>query len=409
MNRAVRTSLASILLAVVVGAAAPMSAAIAVTPENVSVDPEKVPKLARVEVPFEHPVTFEDALGVSEVAGADVVAYRYENPEVVGEYGLASDQTPAEFLASFREFYGTSPAVVAAIVMQDREAVTEGSARAQAPGLVVPLETAPFTPAPVAVDSPAVASLQENLARAESAKAIDRSSSASSAATASTWHPDYADIQIWDAGSYGMYFTEFISWYSLDTSPTYLQDHWGLEFQVDIYTSHPDYQGGSRPFCNGGYKERPFAANTTNNWNWSVFVGSPVGLIPGSGYWGAYPDYNDSGDPCDRNSMAIGIADPHELPTDGAAAYVLQLNLLAPKGADASGRIGGQIQAVSRHWCEWYPDMTFTDCMGVYPASWGGPEDRVRVTLGEWRNWTAPPKCWQSNNYGFDAPVPYQC
>lgn len=381
-----------------------------------------LPEESRVIVPFQHAVSLEDATSVTEIEGTPVLAYRYENPEVVGEYSVMSDQTPAEFLESFDEYYGTAPEVTAAIIMRPTAEVMDSqslSPDARKAPQELSINAPAFVAPPVPAESPAAIASAAALARASqsSANASDKHDSptvSSSAMNDGTWYPDYTDYQIFDVGSYGMYFQQFITWYDLSTSPHNLQDHWGLEFQIDIFTNHPDYQGGSRPNCNSGYKQRPFASNANGSWNWSVYIddAGPAGLVPAPATYGAYADYNDLSDPCNRNSMAIGIADPHAMVTDGWASYVMQLNIIAPKGLDSSGRISSQVQAVSRHWCEWNGGMTFTDCMGVYPASWGGPEDPFYITLGEWRNWTAPPKCWQTNNYNDGSPIvpiPYQC
>lgn len=401
MKRPHKVGAAALFTAVaIVAGYVPIEAAIAgELSGEVAALPDGLPEQMSVIVPFDHPVSFDDAIQVMDIGGNPVIAYRFESSDVVGEYSLQSAQDPASFLSSFIDYYGTTPQVMGVIVLEDTDAVlASDSRRATA---IIDLDAPDFVAKPAAPDSKAV--MKYNKSESEAEQSATTELQMPSGLT-TRWDPDLVETEIFDAGiSNGMYFTQFISWISVATSPAIVPDHWGLEFEVNIYTDHPDYQSFTRPGCSfTNYKSRPFAQN--QNWNWSVFINVGNGLEPGSGLWGAYADYNDLFDPCNKNSMAIGIADPHMLPFDQAGIYSLQLNILAPRGLDATSRVGGVVQAVNRHMCEAWPAMTFTDCMGAAFNTWPGPGDVSRPTLAEWRNWRAPYICWKSYNYGTTDP-----
>ncbi|MFF2389140.1 hypothetical protein [Agromyces sp. NPDC058104] len=355
-----------------------------------------------VTVPFAHPVALDQAIKTTRVDGSDVLSYRFENPEVVGEYSPAS-QTPAEFLALFREQFGTDPQIAAVVIQRPNIGdIAQSTARAHRP---IPTDAPEFRAAPVAIDS--IANIESrNRSWHDAGKApAPRKAEATLAST--RWDPDQADIQIFRPNQGSVLFQQYYAWVSLATSPNRVPAHWGLEFEVNIYTNQQT--GATRPWCSGAYREDPFAKNY--QWTWWVSVAGPNGnLAPGAADLGAYADYNDSLDPCNRNSMAIGLANPRAIPIwSGQTVYQLNAVIVAPRGEDETGRIGGNVQAVTTTRCEDLPSMSLTDCMGVVTGVWPGPGDRNRATLSESRNWIAPSKCWLSLNYGSTAPQPYQC
>lgn len=369
-------------------------------------------KVTRIDVPFEHGTTLAEAVRTTEVSDRPVLAYRFENDEVVGEYAPQSS-SPGEFLADFRAQFMTEPRIVGVVV-----AASESDSIAVASRLSsTPLEAhgEEFTPAPVPANSPAAQKFVEPRERALKAAGdsyqpdASREGSLMSVQSSTRWDPDQADIMVFRSDADTVYFQQYYAWVSLETSPNRVPDHFGLEFEVNVYNPTLDPQAGTRPFCLPGYKEQPFAINY--NWTWYVFVGSPAGMVPGwASTLGAYADYNDVTDPCARNSIAIGFANPRAIPIwQGSTVYDIMIAIQAPRGVQNAGQIGGVIQPVTTYGCEQSPNLSLTDCMGLVGVTWPGPGPDSRTTLNEARNWTAPPKCWTSYGYGGVAPSVYTC
>jgi hypothetical protein len=122
---------------------------------------------------------------------------------------------------------------------------------------------------------------------------------------------------------------------------------------------------------------------------------------------GAYADYNDLSDPCEKNSMAIGFQAPWQLPDYPNNSQEVLVTIQAPRGVEDTGRIGALVQSVNASQCLVAPWMARTDCMGIVSGSVGD-----RPVLAEWRNWRAPARCWFSDNYGTDPnspPIIFPC
>ncbi len=223
---------------------------------------------------------------------------------------------------------------------------------------------------------------------------------------ATRWDPEQAEITVARNSSTHVSVVQYYYWNGWESSTKAMPTGWGLEFQVDMITQHPDYQSHDRPGCAFvNYKDRPSVKNYSWNWSMLVNVGSGMGGIDLNSI-GAYADYNDSGDPCRTNSIAIGLRYPRNIPA--YPTYGIQeilINIVAPRGLDNSSLVTGQVQTVSDHWCGLFPWMPLTDCMGV-SAQWPGPGSANRLTLSENRarteGWYARDKCWTSFAYGQD-------
>lgn len=364
-------------------------------------------ELLHVQTPFSHPIGVIDAASITEIDGYDVVAYRIQNAEVAGEYAPRSDQTPEQFLGEFQARFGTDPEIVGATTLRPKSDVD----LTKAPS-TLHVEAAKVDAAPVPLDALAV---QEQNMAAERVSSDDASRGVGPVPPAGLeWAPDTADIQIYDGGS-SITFSHYYQWTGTNAYPYNLPNHYGIEFGVDLYTDDPIT--GNRPFCTqagapaGNYKDRPFAKNY--GWSWYVYsskIGTDALSSIDYALLGAYADYNDALDACNRSSISIGLANPWDLEYDTAGAVRLSIDIVAPQGLETSSLIGGGVQAVTRGQCEVYPQMTFTDCMGVWdPAYNPGPDpaDLSRPTLGTHRNWRGPNICWVSNDFGSTAPEQY--
>jgi len=214
--------------------------------------------------------------------------------------------------------------------------------------------------------------------------------------------PAQAEIKVFRPNSSIVYFSQYYYWDGTNTRAAWMPTGYGIEMEVNIQADSASYQSGVRPFCNGGYKEQPFAKNY--GWTWAALVNTGSGMTGVSSAVGAYADYNDLSDPCGKNSMAIGFKSPAQLPSYSNGANEVLVTVQAPRGVENSGKIGGLVQSVNSSQCSVAPWMALTDCMGVSAGNVGN-----RVTLNEDRNWRAPDKCWQSFNYGDSTPTTIPC
>lgn len=324
-------------------------------------------------------------------------AYRFENPEVVGEFTLGGVQTVDEFLAEFDAVYGTEPTVVAAIITVPVADLAAVDAEAKAPSTNV-ARAADF------VAPPADAAKMQSLFADHRPAGLDAQQSAESDAeqlwAPGDWRPEYAEVEVIRLGADKVNFIQYYTWDGSSTSSTALHDTYGLEFQVDITTDEPGYQTDHRPICAFDYKDRPFAKNY--NWTWYASVNTGSGLVGMSSSFGVYADYNDLADDCNRSSMAIGIKEPQDVPSYPNGQQEVLFSITAGRGLDDTGEVSGTVQSINKSWCNDVPLMALTDCMGVAAGT-----DGERITLNASRGFIAPNKCWQSANRGQDAPVVY--
>jgi hypothetical protein len=352
------------------------------------------PEETRVDVPISVPQTLADAAKIREIDGRTVVAYRFENREIVGEYSVGGPTSVDEYLGTFEQTYGTQPQVVAAVViMPVEEAEARSSARSSD---VVQAVGDEYSAPPVdagKIDALVAAHRQDLPANEAQARVA--------VVPIENWHPEQADIKVQRVGS-SVSFSQYYFWDgTTKTSNLHPDDGW--EAEVNIFTSNPNYQGGSRPLnCASGYKEQPFAKNY--DWNWSALVNTGTGMTPMAADVGAYADYNDASDSCDRNSMAIGFRHPQNIPSIPNGFQSIILNIEAPRGVDDTGKIGGLIQPVNSTGCTLAPWLSLTDCMGLTASG-----QDARITLSLDRAWIAPNRCWFSFDYGQSNPIENAC
>lgn len=350
-------------------------------------------KTTRVTLPLESPQSLADVLQITEARGYPVQAYRFENPEIAGEYSPQTGGPISEYLADFEKMYGTQPQFVSVIVDLPVATAEKWYRAGDLNGIAVR--------GTVFRAEKANRETIDNLLR-EHREQARGSYSEMSTNGYGDWKPEQADIKIFRIDSSTVYFEQFYYWNGTDTRAAWMPTGYGIEMEINIRADSASYQSGLRPFCNGGYKDQPFAKNY--GWTWSALVNTGSGMTGVSSAVGAYADYNDLSDACGKNSMAIGFKSPAQLPSYPNGANEVLVTIIAPRGVENSGYIGGLVQSVNSPQCSVFPWMALTDCMGVSSGSVGN-----RPTLGEYRNWRAPDKCWLSFNYGNDAPFDNYC
>ncbi|GAB2821360.1 hypothetical protein GCM10027022_09500 [Alpinimonas psychrophila] len=225
-------------------------------------------------------------------------------------------------------------------------------------------------------------------------------SAASVNTLANEWRPSSVSVSIQEyPGQPGVFLNQFANWQS-GTSPTNLDSRFGWEMEVNI--TNPNMSAGYRPACQNDYKDQFFAKNYS--WySWSVFnsdYGSVAATAP-------YADYNDLGDSCSKQSIAVGMKNPQSMPTSpNNPPYALVMDIHAPSGTVATNTIGALWQTVTKTYCSRWPGngMSSTDCMGVEQTEYPDRATYVRPVLAEWRNYVAPDKCFYSDDYGTSDP-----
>jgi len=237
---------------------------------------------------------------------------------------------------------------------------------------------------------------------------------AAASSPSSRWDPGLVTAKVQKVGTPTAKKIKFTSYHYRNgtTAKPANSGQYGMEFEVNVWGTHYDsrYIRCDGPcisawHCQGSTPDNYLLAKKSG-WSFTIYmkpnyVGSTsynVGLL------GAYADINDLWDPCNTNSIAIGLRYPGKISPASALdpSRRLYVTVVAPKGQDDSNKVSAQVQAVEGASCVTFPSMTLTDCMGANPAKpfFGYPDDRVRPVLALSRGWIAPNLCWQSTSYG---------
>lgn len=325
-----------------------------------------------------------------EANGGEVVAYRFENDQFVGEYSPQSGVTPTDYLAEMRRELGTAPEVVGYTV-----SVTPDLAIAYNAESALPLSVG----GEPEFKAPAVRAEFFDQQR-KWASIVASESDSRAARAAGDWKPDMVSAQIVKQPSGGRIDFSMATLWDSPSTPGYIPSDYGLEISVELYNNYSSTD--LRPFCtNPSPRDQFFAKNY--GWNWYAVdeqYGWLAAAVP-------YADYNDLSDPCNRNSIAIGLRTPQAIPLayyNAPYDWAVFFYVDAPPGNQTISRISGDVSLVTEAWCVSYPSYSNTDCMGVAQPGPGAP-DLHRGFLNFNRQWTAPNKCWSSAAKGNVDPV----
>lgn len=388
MKRPLTLALTTGVVAAVILAGSPAYAAGDRGNSGKATNPQKISSTTAT-LPLSHAVTLQDAVSFAPSIGGDITAFKFDNGDVEGEYSPSLDQTLEQFLAGFSERFGTQPEVTGVVV---KVSVAEAQQRMSA-------RSAPLDPGAPAFDAPAVTLSPEYAEVATPPAPVASAERAVSVAAASDWRPNDAQVEVTNQNGRADFFTSY--WWHSGSVPGQMPAGFGAEFEVNLYNTASSTV--RRPACDPGYKDKFWAKNYS--WNWALY--KPDYSAASHSGVGAYADYNDLSDPCNRNSIAIGMRYPRNIQSANNQFGVM-IWVSAPRGTTTTSKIGGVVQAVSDSYCTSIAGsaMSLTDCMGVYTGSWPiAGALKSRTTLNETRLWTAPPKCWQSQNKGSTAPV----
>lgn len=358
-------------------------------------------EVTRVTVPFSATQSALDAVRTTEVDGYPVVAYRFENREVVGELSASPQTSVEDFLRRFHESYGTQPQFVGAII---EVPVDEAEARSAVNRSSVLEGSGPIFVAGPADPTHIEALLDGQRSRVDAGKSAVGLQSLPD--DARDWFPEYADVIVQRDDPLRVLFDQYYTWNGTDSKTSNLSGDDGFEMEVNITTANPAYQAGVRGglACPSGYKDQPFAKNFDYEW-WAALVNTGTGLTAMASDVNAYADYNDLSDACNRNSMAIGFRNPQLIPSYPDGHQEVSVQIMAFRGADTTGRVSsGVVQSVNSTGCVLQPWLSLTDCMGLTTSTSGS---RLTLSEGSSFGWVAPPKCWVSTGYGFSGVSSY--
>lgn len=372
-------------------------AAMAIAGPGVAVADDEPPDTAspatvRVTLELPHPLSLDDAITASASLKEQVVAFAFTTDNVTGEYAPLS-MPASEFLAYFEEDFGSQPEVTGIVVLRTTEDKTSTPTHEKTNlGSDLPAFGAP----PVVLGG-------LPLQRKEAADAYsDAAREGTGARPSPDWRADYTAQAAVNRGS-SAYIGGYFSFLNLGLQNLPLDV--GIEFEVNQKNPAVFAPTNVRPLCfDASFKDRFWASNYSYSW-------TATDSWAGGGIPTAYADYNDDEDLCQTNSIAIGIRYPGLV--SAAPPFndqEIDIAVFAPKGLLSSSAISGNIQTVSDQFCDAFPLMALTDCMGVTDITghWGGyPSGEYnQSTLNISRAWSAPGRCWETTGGTFAELTP---
>lgn len=313
---------------------------VAATVKQTAEDEPTITDATRVDVPLTAPQRLEDAAKLRTAVGYPVNAFRFENAEIVGEYSLSTGVSVEEYLAEFQDRYGTQPKVTHAVVEMPVEAAKKfyesGATKRGHSESMVAVQSAAYE-APPADPERIDSLLQEHRERT----GVDVSRAGEQTRTMlnpSRWDPEQADIVVSRPNASIVYFQQYYYWNGWESATWAMNGDDGWEAEINIFTSASGYQSGTRPNCALNYKSQPFAVN--QGWTWAALVniGGSSGMTPMTANVGAYADYNDQSDFCNRNSMAIGFRTPQNIGAYPSGVQEVMVTIQAPRGDCCTSR-----------------------------------------------------------------------
>ncbi|RXR26765.1 hypothetical protein EQW78_08015 [Oerskovia turbata] len=206
------------------------------------------------------------------------------------------------------------------------------------------------------------------------------------AAGVPTWGPGYTEIAaMTDRDGRAVIYT-YNSWAN-GRSPAQLHWDWGMEIDVSQFNNN---FSGTRPGCASGFQNAFFATQTYPSGNgvhsWAVYEGSDMSTTTKIS---PYFDKNSDLDPCNRQSMAIGLGSPQEIRMQNGGGS-LQTIIRAPRGNVAGSPMSAAAQALSND-CNDLGMIAQSDCMGINVSRpFPGPGSQSMPIVGAHRNIRVP-------------------
>ncbi len=411
-----------------------------------------------VHIPFDHAVSLVDAVDVMSSRTETVVGYRFESSDVVGEWYPEVGESTQVWLDQFDTEFGTDPAITHVIVdkpYSGMQSMSDGvsmlSHLGELPAQII--TTKPIFTAS-AVTSGSVIDLGASLAYSVQQESVRVASGFSTAESTwgdlaiapapilvtppvytKNWQPSSANVQITKykdtAGKDRVKFQSAYYWNGTTRKPTNIDPDFGAEFANDVYGNHYASKALrcsglavdlANTYCLDLVADCSWASATSREIlvakmggaSWAVHVSDPSGGTNSQiKKIGAYLDWFDLWDECNRNSMAIGLRNPEKLPKMSGGDFRLYTTIWAYRGSgwtsrfdgytpsDASDKIGSTVDAVERVSCGITSGLLeLSLCMGgnVF-VPWsdgnGNPHDAHAIILNKNRKRYGPNLCWK--------------
>lgn len=368
-----------------------------------------------IDLPFSHPV---DAKGVQSLrddisvrgSGVKIVAVRYSNPGITGEIFKVDETSITEFVSAFQNEFDATPAFIGFVAKVDR-----GSSNSTEQ-LVRLLSSEVSMAEPESLDPESVSARLSEVQRHGTAMRSGLKA-AGSVKQIAPWAPGpYTYWRGYNEGDQAVMelSSAWLPYEGFDARA--LPEHFGMEVEFNFYNDNlipPTIPPAIRPNCgydpndpkegDRRYLDDFWAAryNSSNDGidSWSILTeaGSQIDHKEIGFYW----DWTDIFDSCDRQSIAVGIAHPGNIPENSAGVKSFRIEIRAPRGWPASSPMSGLYQAVFNS-CEYshtsdgavktlLPLSPSSACMGtVVPApevpnassSWNFSAEKARSLPG---------------------------
>lgn len=333
---------------------------------------------APVEHKLEHFLSLDDAINEARSFSTPVIGFGYSNPTVTGAFMPSAAYPKDKFLAEFQAEHGTVPQVDAFLTSPG---TIDDYKKAMAKKVSV--TSPPFkAPSPPRRGSKTQQELSRPLAG-------DQSVSLRSQDSALSWFPVESEVRTYQNDGNAVLQSSYKWNQTSGGSIGNLDAAFGLEVEVNLesdFTYH-----GSRPGC---YRltEEPVDIDSVRknfwaqNQNWSSWwVATQFAQTPEGASMEPYADYNDLGDSCNRQSLAVGIGKPRNMPGQGQATYGLRVSVVAPLGNVSDNHIYRAGLQPVHYDCDlppWY-SPAHSDCMAAYQTPYPNQDENYFPSLAE--------------------------
>lgn len=358
-----------------------ISVSLAAMPGTASPDiPLRDDKSRRLSAPIEHrlqhSISLQDAASEAPGFPARVIGFGYSNPAVSGAFFPSATYSREQFLEDFAAEHASLPQIVSFFTAPG---TLEDLQKAQAKKVPVrsPKFTSPQPPKEGSRSQQMLNQLQPDASPSVQSLAVEEDS----------WFPEDNEIRTYDSGGNAVVKSSY-KWNQGSGSLSNFDSKYG--FEAEIHLRSDGKYSGVRPFCYELFHEEPASMDTVKkhfwaqNQNWSSWsVATLVSASPGAESIEAYADYNDLGDGCDTQSIAVGIGRPANIPGQTQTTYGFSVSIVAPPGEVPVNHLyTAGLQAVSHDCGLPWGNTAHTDCMAVtqlpYPTS-----DGYHIALNE--------------------------
>lgn len=346
-----------------------------------------VDKNRRVSAPIEHKlihaVSLDDAVLEATGFAAPVIGFGYSNPTVTGAFFPSATYSQEKFLADFTAEHASLPQIDAFFTV---------------PGTLEDLQRAKTTK--VQVRSPKFIAPQPPKGDSRSQQALDQmkesnktSSMQLMTAAAGSWFPTENEVRTYNNGGNAVLKSSY-KWNQITGSLANFDPRFGLEAEVNLRSD--GLYSGVRPACYELFHDEPAPMDTVKkhfwaqNQNWSSWsVATQVAASSGAASIEPYADYNDLGDGCDTQSIAVGIGRPANIPGQNQATYGFTVSIVAPLGNVPVNHIyTAGLQPVSHDCGLPWGNTAHTDCMAVSQVLSYPTEEKYHYALNTTPEWS---------------------